>query len=148
MILRNPLKFDPALWESDTLYSLEVDIRSLSGENDPPDIITLAMDTPTSEQGVRDFMTRGIPDGHLDRVGSPTPVSATYRSYWYSHNVTKFIEDRLETANRFRGFLQIFNLDSLFDRPTGGGAIVIDAMRLVRVDVPETPDLFGPCVTP
>ena len=96
----------------------------------------LVFDVPTIEQGVSDFSTRGVPDGILDRAASPrSGADATYRSYWYSHNVTRFVSATVAIPNldRARGFLQSFNLGSLFDRPTGGDTIQIDGLRVIKI---------------
>ena len=54
----NALKFHPVVWQAQTLYCIEADIRMESSENDPPDVLVMLIDVPTNEQITSHFITQ------------------------------------------------------------------------------------------
>jgi hypothetical protein len=131
----NPLKYHPVTWDADARYCIEIDMRSGATDTDPIDIITIAFATPTFEQGGSDFTTRAAPGGLLDTAASPKTALSTYRSYWYSHNVSLLDPGTLPGIDSWRWIMQVFNNGSLFpSQLTGDDDIVVEAVRVIRIE--------------
>jgi hypothetical protein len=129
---RNTLKFDPIVWGQDVTYVLEVSVRSASGDTDPPDLFTTTFDTPSTEHGMKNYSTRGVPGGLMDLASSPVAGASTiYRAYFNSHNPTAAA---FANAQRFRGIFRIGNQADLFVGDQGLDPITIESMSISTVD--------------
>jgi hypothetical protein len=132
---RNPLKFDPATWQANSLYELQVDLRAETTDLNPIGLITLNMNVPTSEQGAVAWQSRGPTGGALFRASSPKTTTGTFRSFWFSHNVTLAVGPPLNLTNagRFRGVLQLFNRGDLHGVGAGTDSTIIEGFRIRRI---------------
>jgi hypothetical protein len=124
----------PVLWENDKLYMLESDMRLGSG-TDPAVVILLVLDTPTIEQFSENFCTRAATGGLLDRSGSPTTTSATFRSFLFGHKAT-VVGGALPSADRIRPKVQAINSGNLLTG-VGESPLVIESLRVISIDAPQ-----------
>ena len=123
----------PVVWEADSLYRTRARIRAEASEDDPVEMIFLAMDTTNNELGMTQFTTRGAPDGPMDRVASPKLVAAEYEAYFYTHNATASLTPN---ANRIRPLVFFFNTVAQGGDGPGGDAFIVEALEIDRLIAP------------
>jgi hypothetical protein len=134
--LRNTLKFDPVVWESNTLYVSEIDVSATGA--DTPYLLAMPFDILTVESASSSFGALGDETLGLFQATLPNTTEQPFRSFWFSHSASADSGNIGQDAARFRNPVQVFNKTGL--RPAwGDDDYVIGGIRTLKVDGVDIP---------
>ncbi len=132
----------PVVWPADTLFRVSADLQMdpANAGIDPPDAVTLYVDTATNELGLWHWTTRGSWQ-NMDRSGSPrlpglTNGPQTYVGFFYSHNATAIDLTANPDMNRLRPMVDFQNRPELNGTGTGADGVQILGLKLTRMLTP------------
>lgn len=107
----------PVALIANAIYRTTADIRMVSSDTDPPDVIQMSISNPTFETGSFSYNTVGgsiASPGNMFRVGSPRLATSTFEHYHTAVNLSASITPN---TNRVKSDVKFFAVST-----QGGGA--------------------------